>query len=506
MKKFKEVEATRKKYHKDPSKNTVHRSSLMVPEMKDCIAEISFLNHFLIKRNHKKIACVITAIGYDGRKIDSQLYHVDEPRVYTISLSGMVNEPVSNYMVEFFSVDNLFIPFPAVMINHRNKKFLNQVHSFNRVLNDIFENDDINSNQVMESSVDLIINENIDTCLLFTAGPMNCKGQLEIEIDSDEQIYKNTQQLDIPRFCSQKISLKNVFKDLPNNIRGVIKARQPEQLMFYGRLLSGQWMNDDSVFSANHSYYDSSSTEEYWDDDRPSEKQFPFFTDLDNKIKIYPIASPSELEVFVFGNSNEGQQILKEKSVGVLKSPSNEFVDIDVNSIIDQSLISKKDISSYGILVKTINSSKMPTRVGHQLVLGNGGLESSINVVLSNPNKFIPSGKKSLKWGQIILGDGFDSFVGITADSRENPDISHHDVDVAFYDETGKIKEKNFRVINGTSIKFSAEEELGKVIDIKNKEKPSYIWCTVESENHGLNFYSCARNKNTKHCSGDHGF
>ena len=30
------------------------------------------------------------------------------------------------------------------MVNHRNEKFLNQVHSFNRVLNDIFENDDIN--------------------------------------------------------------------------------------------------------------------------------------------------------------------------------------------------------------------------------------------------------------------------------------------------------------------------------------------------------------------------
>ncbi len=478
----------------------------MVPEMENCIAEISFLNHFLIKRNHKKIACVVTAIGHDGQKIDSQLHHVDEPRVYTISLSGMVERPVSNYMVEFFSVDNLFIPFPAVMINHRNKKFLNQVHSFNRVLNDIFENDDINTNQVMESSVDLIVNKNIDTCLLFTAGPINCKGQLEIEIGSSDHIYKNIQQLDIPRFCSQKISLRDVFKDLPDNIQGVIKARQPEQLLFYGRLLSGQWMNDDNVFSANHSYYDSSTTEEYWDDERPSSKQFPFFTDLQNKIKIYPIASPSELEVFVFANSNDGQQILKEKFVGILRSPSNEFIDIDINSIIDESSFSKQDISSYGISVKVINSSRMPTRVGHQLVLGNGGLESSINVVLSNPNKFIPSGKKSLKWGQIVVGDGFDSFVGITADSGENIDIPYHDVDMIFYDETGKVKEKNFRVVNGTSIKFSAEEELKEVIDIKNKEGPSYVWCTVESEKHGLNFYSCARNKQTKHCSGDHGF
>ena len=139
------MEETRKKYHKDPSLNSVHRSSLMVPELDDSIAEISFLNHFLIKRNHKKIACIITAIGKNGQKIQSKLHHIEEPRVYIFTLTGMVNEPVSNYMIEFYSVDNLFIPFPAVMVNHRNKKFLNQVHSFYRVLNDVLENDDFNS-------------------------------------------------------------------------------------------------------------------------------------------------------------------------------------------------------------------------------------------------------------------------------------------------------------------------------------------------------------------------
>ena len=54
----------------------------------------------------------------------------------------MVSEPVSNYMVEFFSPDNLFIPFPAVMVNHHGKNFINQVHAFNRVLNDVFEDEE----------------------------------------------------------------------------------------------------------------------------------------------------------------------------------------------------------------------------------------------------------------------------------------------------------------------------------------------------------------------------
>ena len=41
----------------------------------------------------------------------------------------------------------------------------------------------------------------------------------------------------------------------------------------------------------------------------------------------------------------------------------------------------------------------MPTRVGHQLVLGAGELESSINVVLQNPNKIHPRRAKKFEMG-----------------------------------------------------------------------------------------------------------
>ena len=68
----------------------------------------------------------------------------------------------------------------------------------------------------------------------------------------------------------------------------------------------------------------------------------------------------------------------------------------------------------------------MPTRIGHQLIYGAGGLNSSINVVLGNPNVFNRSkGKKSMKWGQIVVGGGFDTFFAITADSKENKEITN---------------------------------------------------------------------------------
>ena len=440
MKKFKEIEATRKKYHRDPKLNPIHRSSLMVPELDDCIAEISFLNHFLIKRNHKKIACIITAIGKDGNKIESRLHHIDQPKVYVFTLTGIVEKPVSNYMIEFFSPDNLFIPFPAVMVNHRNDKFLNQVHAFNRVLNDIFENDDINKNHVKESSVDLILNDNTDTCLLFTAGPIDCKGSLEIEIDTPSKTHRTVVSLDVPRFGHKKISLRESFNELPDGVKGIIKAKQPNQLLFYGRLISGQWRSD-KTFSANHSYYDSSTTEEYWDNTEPSEGQYPFFSKFKSRIKIYPILSPSELEIILYANSNQGKEIFSQK-VGKITSPSNEFIDIDVNTTFQNAEIDISTISSFGVRAQAINDSKIPTRIGHQLIYGAGGLDTSINILLENPNYFIPEGKKSMKWGQIIVGGGFDSFFGITADSKENKEITKHEANITFMIKTANSRKE----------------------------------------------------------------
>ena len=219
-------------------------------------------------------------------------------------------------------------------------------------------------------------------------------------------------------------------------------------------------------------------------------------------MKIYPILSPSKLEIILYANSNHGEEIFSQK-VGTLTSPSNEFIDTDINIIFENAEIDISDISSFGIRAQAINDSKMPTRVGHQLIYGAGGLNSSINVVLKNPNVFAAKGKKSMKWGQIVVGGGFDTFFAITADSKENKEITKHVANITFYDKNGKLEERKVDVLNGTSVKFEASNEFKEFIDY---EKPEYIWCSIDSENHGLNFFASTYNTKTKHCSGDHGF
>ena len=167
MKSFKEVEATRIAYHHDGAVNSVHRSSLLVPELEGARAEVSFLNHFLLKRGYQDVGCRVTAVGPDGRRVESRLLAIDEPRVYTLALSGTFDADVSGYLIEFFTGQNLFIPFPAVMVNHVGDNYLNTVHAYNRVLNDVFEDDAINGSMVEEASIDIALQENTDTFVVF---------------------------------------------------------------------------------------------------------------------------------------------------------------------------------------------------------------------------------------------------------------------------------------------------------------------------------------------------
>ena len=68
MKDYLQVQKDRIKYHIQPSRNTVHRSSLIAPNMPSSDTWISFINHFLIKRNYKSIALKISAIDKNGNE------------------------------------------------------------------------------------------------------------------------------------------------------------------------------------------------------------------------------------------------------------------------------------------------------------------------------------------------------------------------------------------------------------------------------------------------------
>lgn len=504
MKSFKEVEAARRAYHRDGTRNSVHRSSLMVPEIAGSEAELSFINHFLLKRGYKNVGCRITALDPGGRRIESRLLTVDEPRVYTIPLTGMVSEPVNGYLVEFFAAENLYIPFPATMVNHRGPLHLNMVHSFNRVLNDVFEDDAVNETAVREASIDVQVDADTDTFALFTAGPQACRGTLGVELTTEKGRLRTDVELDVPRLCCQEISLRQCFPDLAGNVTGTLKLDQPTQFMFYGRMLTGMRRND-GAFSANHSYYDSSESSEYWDDDRTSVRLYPFFRDLENTVRMYPIMSPGRLAVKIelFGTGGER---LGAVEAGELESPGGAPLDQSVNLLCTQQGFDAERVGAFAVCTAPIGGNT-PTRVNHQLVhgpLAGDGLRASVNISLFNPNIFTPKSKTGFAWGQAPVGDAVESVLGLVGNV---PGGDHCPLKLTFYDEQGAIGTQQFNLTPGNAIRINPAEALSWRGDgAQETGDVSYLWYTAETTRPDLTGYVVTRHKASGHYSGEHSF
>lgn len=494
MKNFLQIERDRTNYHLNPLKNTVHRSSLTAPNLPRSETWLSFVNHFFLKRRYKSIALKISAVDKNGIYLDSYTIQVQNPKVYNINLNNLFyNLKTNNFLIEFFSEKNLFIPFPAVMINHVGRDFCNSVHSYNRVLNDIFEDDKINKNYVPEASFDLKINNKYDTFFNLTAGISGIdKEQICINYKKDKLNIKKKIIISLPRLSYRSFSLSNILKKKLSG--GIIKILQPKQKMFYGRMLAGRINKKTGSFSANHSYYDSSGTKEYFKSFN-SYRTYPYFEGYKNMITMYPVFSPSKLDIKIQVLSNNKMYISNSHK---FSSNSSNPLNLIINDFVDSKNL--KNVTAFSILAFS-KKRKIPTRLNHQLIYGNinetNSLQCSINVSLINENFFIPKKKTGFIWGQVISSKIYDSKLGICL---KNPDGKNEKIKIKFYSEDGLVK----TIFKNLKIKESLIFDINKLF--KNSKKLKFYWYVIESLSADLSSYSFHSNKISGNSSGEHNF
>ena len=494
MKSYLQVQRDRVKYHSHPFKNTVHRSSLTAPNLKSCDTWVSFINHFLLKRNYKSVALKLSAVDKNGILLDSVTIQIDKPIVYCLNLSNIfLNLKANNFLIDFFSEKNLFIPFPAVIITHFGKDFCNVVHSYNRVLNDIFEDDSINKNHVSEASFDLRLSKKYDTFFNLNSGISNLKNEIvSINCVKDKFKFNKKIKVSIP-----KLSFKSFYlsKILPKKFEGgIVKIKQPKQKLFYGRMLAGRLNKKTKSFSANHSYYDSSRIKEYFQSSE-SYRTYPYLKGLVNKITMYPVFSSSKLRINLKIYSQNKTFISPAIN---FSSNSSQSLNICVNDYINSNNL--KDVTAFSLIAKSKNR-KIPTRMNHQLIYGDekkdNALQCSINLSLTNKQVFVPKHKTGFVWGQAINHNNFSSYVGFCFKSSEG---QKNKIKINFYNETGKIK----TLTKSLGPKKSFIVEISKLF--KNSKKLEFYWYTASSKRHDLSAYSVHINEKTGNASGEHNF
>jgi len=493
MKSFLEIESDRAKYHKYGHKNTVHRSSLLVPRFETATTNISFLNHFILKRKIADVTLKITPLNNEGHPEDALSFEIKEPRVYSLNLDELFKDQneIKEYAVEFYSDKNLFIPFPAVMVNHVGPDFVNSVHSYNRILNDIFEDDKVNKHQVYESSIDVIVDNEYDTFFNFATGIFKVKDN--ISVSNSQCKEKKLIPVELERLTNKNYFLSDIFnKELSEGT--ILKILQPKQSLFYGRLLSGVMNRKTKSFSANHSYYDSSPTEEYFENSQ-SYRTYPYFPDCQNGITMYPIMSPSTLDIHIELSGYDKKYRSEAKTI---TSPSNKPIVFNINELVGESGISS--VTLFKVVANT-GAQKIPTRVNHQLIYescdSKSKLRCSINTSLFNKNILVPPQKTGFTWGQVLCDQNYESRLGICFDDNFG---EPEEISIEFYSKNGLIKSLNQILVPLNSLIF--DNEFFKNIDVSNE----FIWFVAKSKRPDIRAECFHYDRNTGNASGEHSF
>lgn len=503
MKPLKAVEATRKEYHSSPTKNTVHRTSLLVPHINGASTEVSFLNHFLLKRNITDVTCKVTALNEAGELTQCQSFPISEPRAYRIKLSSLFPDGFNSCIIEFFSGANLFIPFPAVMVNHIGDGFVNTVHAYNRVLNDVFEDDAINSVHNKEASIDVRMDDDFDTFIVFTAGVQDCTQRIRIELSDKEKSLAKDVPVFAKRLTHHWFGLKTLFPEFrtKGNQGAVLKIQQPKQFMFYGRIFAGQQYRGEA-FNANHSYYDCIDNPEYWDDASDSYRTYPFMPGYINGIRAYPVNSPGKLSFTIRLHRNNGE-ILECEDALEMTSPGRTFLDISINDLIKNQELKEDDICAFTIVAKPQQGGHAPTRIGTQLIYSKGKLEASISAQLGNKNIFYSNNKKHFVWGQTVIGGGFDSWLGVTS-----TDGTHETAEIVmtFYDTEKELTKKSFVMKKGCAFRLNITTELESALKNTDLNQVHCIWYSFEAHRSDIAGYTVTSHKDSLHCTGEHSF
>ena len=172
MKKFQKVKNDRQSFNVNSNINTVNRSSLIVPVIADTQLDVSFLNHFLIKRGIEAVLFKITPYTRCGKSAYSLSFEIDKPVVYSYNLTKLFSdlEDISSFECEFISSKNIGVPYPAVIVNHISDDSHNIVHSYSRQLNSIHEESQTQELLTPETNFDYINNKEFETFFVFQNG------------------------------------------------------------------------------------------------------------------------------------------------------------------------------------------------------------------------------------------------------------------------------------------------------------------------------------------------
>ena len=143
--------------------------------------------------------------------------------------------------------------------------------------------------------------------------------------------------------------------------------KQPEQFMFYGRLLAGIAAKENTAISANHSYYDSSASQEYFDGVQVF-RTYPYSQNGLNTVVLYPISSPTSGIVRLVANHGNFPNVESTLLLEVDYDSSGKILNLSVDQLVSSKGLD--NVKTFTLLYEATDGKGAPTRLNHQLCYG----------------------------------------------------------------------------------------------------------------------------------------
>lgn len=438
----------------------IFRSSAIFPviHQKGISTQLLFLGYWLLKRNIREVACVVTLRSQMGNMLSRRSFQVTEAKTYRIEAeeemvrAGIPTDEVfdGSLELEFFSTSNLMFPYPAVVVNYYGPQYSSVVHTAQRVYNDFEDMAKNSQTSVPESGFNIYADDDREPFISFINGAeevpnaridlqfFNCDHEvLSHSIDFGKLLPYETKIL----YPARELELKSFLKGKV----GAGKAHFQLKWIF-PRLVVGNIQRSIPAMTITHTYYDctlATSDSDYW---RPAEPAWhpaslmiPLTT-KDNEftnIYFYPIYSPSTFTVDLEIYNAKGEKLGSKEKVVRVESPRDELIPIQLKELCKELNIAPAENLAARIIAHPCEGSRLPARIKLGLDVGATATAMPCNIC-TNLQPFNPPAEakaRSFKWGP-LLTDHPQASVWIMNSTPHVDYTKEATVDVTFFRES----------------------------------------------------------------------
>lgn len=501
------------------------RSSAIFPVMQlpGIQSRIIFMGYWILKRNIREIAAVVTLRDHQGTTLTRQNFNITQAKTYRIELAdqlALIDFPPDDTFfgsleIEFYSTSNLVFPYPAVVINYYGPKFSSVVHVAQRTYNDYEDMKRNSQTDVPESGFNIYADEDREPFISLINGGESVENmELLLEFYNLEgQSIKHKLFLGTLAPYQTKMIFPAENIDLKKFLKGQVGAGKAKFHVnwIFPRIVVGNIQRKTPALMITHSYYDTTkatSPSDYW---MPSEPEWvpasliipaPLKNPHYTNVYFYPIYSPAKFALDVEIYTSEGKLLGTKANALILKAPFTHLSRLDIKTICEELKIPLIDDLGARINAHPIENSPLPARIKLGLDIGLfPQMPCNICTNLQPFNPPLESKPKTFRWAP-VLADQERPVIWIMNSAPNVNYTRQAEIELTFFHEQDEaIIRRHFLLApHGFITIYPNQDE-----ELKTFFRGQVGWFTAISTNPYTTTYYFAENTSGL-IGGDHGF